>query len=694
MDRGFGECLYNGGGGVGQTPDSWGNKYQDDTYFHNGVPEPQHGYCTDVWFDHALQFVEANKDRPFFVYLATNVVHEPIIPPPGLAELYSDQPPGLAAYFRMIANLDQNIGRFRRQLTEMGLADNTILIYTSDNGATGRFAKVYNAGMRGTKGTYYEGGHREPGFIHWPKGGMTGGRDVNQLCSFTDVLPTLIDLCELKLPVAAHFDGVNLTPARGHPNIVYILCDDLGYGDVHALNPERGKIATPNIDRLISQGMVFTDAHAGSSVCTPSRYGILTGRYCWRTKLQASVLSGTSDPLIASDRLTVGALLKQHGYATACLGKWHLGLKFGPSKWADPIEDGPLQHGFDYFFGISASLDMPPFAYIENSRLTQEPTVEKKWVRSGPAAKDFDAMNVVPDLAKKAAEYIAAHANDSKAGKPFFMYLALTSPHTPLVPTPAWQGKSSLGPYGDFVMETDWAAGEVLKALDEAGIADHTLVMFTSDNGCAPYIGVHELEAKGHYPSAEFRGYKSDIWDGGHRIPFIARWPARVKAGSKSDQLVCLTDLMATCADMLGEKLPDTAAEDSVSILPALLAQDKAGLREAVVHHSIFGLFAIRQGNWKLELCPGSGGWSAPKEAAARKKGLPSIQLYDMANDVSETHNVESANPLVVERLTRLLEKYVADGRSTPGMRQKNDSEIDLWKKPHPGTTKSTTVGD
>jgi arylsulfatase A len=480
--------------------------------------------------------------------------------------------------------------------------------------------------------------------------------------------------------------------AAGSPNIVYILCDDLGYGDVHFLNPQRGKIPTPNIDRLAGEGMVFTDAHAGSSVCTPSRYGILTGRYCWRTKLQSSVLSGDSAPLIAPDRLTVASLLKQHGYTTACLGKWHLGLQFGPKRYADVIADGPLQHGFDYFFGISASLDMPPFAFIENDRFTQLPTASKKWVRTGAAAPDFEAVDVLPTLTRKAAEYIAAHAADATGGKPFFLYLALTSPHTPLVPAPAWRGKSPLGPYGDFVMQTDWTTGQVLKALDDAGVADNTLVIFTSDNGCAPYIGVAKLEAQGHFPSAQFRGYKADIWDGGHRIPFMARWPGKVKPGSTSDQLVCLTDLIATCAEMVGHHLPDTAAEDSVSLVPALLGTAQSPLREAVVHHSINGLFAIRQGNWKLELCAGSGGWGSPGDAAALKQGLPPMQLYDMTEDVGEKVNVETINPQVVERLTKLLEKYVADGRSTPGAPQRNDAAIELRKNPVP--PKKSTVGN
>ena len=473
-------------------------------------------------------------------------------------------------------------------------------------------------------------------------------------------------------------------PSAARPNIVYVLCDDLGYGDVHCLNPDRGKIATPNMDRLGAQGMIFTDAHSGSSVCTPTRYGILTGRYSWRSRLQNGVLMGLSPPLIAPDRMTVGSLLKRHGYATACLGKWHLGMQFAEKTYTEPILDGPRQHGFDYYFGITASLDMPPFVYVENDRFTAVPTVEKKWLRTGPAAKDFEAIDVLPTLTQKAVEYIGSHAAAAKAGTPFFLYLALNSPHTPILPTSEYEGKSGLGKYGDFVMATDGALGRVLDALDRAGVADDTLVVFTSDNGCSPAAGIEALQQQGHYPSAVFRGHKADIWDGGHRIPFIVRWPGRVKAGSRTDQLICLTDLMATCADMLHDKLPDNAGEDSVSILPALLGADKAPLREAVVHHSIQGMFAIRQANWKLELCPGSGGWSKPGDPQARKQGLPEIQLYDMTRDVGERVNEQSRQPEVVQRLTQLLEKYVADGRSTPGAPQKNDVPVELRKVKRP----------
>lgn len=460
-------------------------------------------------------------------------------------------------------------------------------------------------------------------------------------------------------------------PSAPKPNIVFILCDDLGYGDVRCLNPQRGKIATPHIDRLAEQGMAFTDAHSSSAVCTPTRYGILTGRYNWRTRLQKHVLGGFDKPLIAAERLTVPAMLKQNGYHSACIGKWHLGLTLAGQEpkfdLSQPVKDGPLTRGFDYFFGISASLDMPPFAYIENDRFTQEPTVTKAWGRSGPAAPDFEARDVLPELTRKAVEYIGRR---SAAKQPFFLYLPLTSPHTPVVPAQEWQGKSSLGGYGDFVMQTDWALGEVLAALDKNGIAANTLVIFTSDNGCAPYIGVDKLEKQGHYPSANLRGYKADLWDGGHRVPFIARWPGKVKPATRSAQPVCLTDLMATSAEIVGAKLPDNAGEDSVSILPALLDPAAKPVREAIVHHSINGAFAIRQGQWKLLLCAGSGGWAKGGNSGE------TTQLYDMAQDPGEQSNQAEAQPEIVRRLTALLEKYVADGRSTPGTAQQNDAPI------------------
>ncbi len=474
-------------------------------------------------------------------------------------------------------------------------------------------------------------------------------------------------------------------PAK--PNLVFVLADDLGYGDVHCLNPGGGKIATPNLDRLAAQGMTFTDAHSGSSVCTPTRYGIMTGRYAWRTRLKSGVLGGFSPPLLEAGRLTVPALLRQHGYHTACVGKWHLGMTWprkdggsyddtiqGDAKdkaamdagnWTAPIGNGPTACGFDSYFGISASLDMPPFVFIRDDRVLAVPTTEKKWIRRGPAAADFEAVDVLPALTAEAVAYIGARAAAAKAGTPFFLYLALSAPHTPVVPSEGWKGRSGLGDYADFVMQTDAAVGQVLAALEAQGLANDTLVLFTSDNGFAPAADPDgRLRAQGHVPSAEFRGLKSDIWEGGHRVPFFARWPGHVKAGVTCDRLICLTDLMATCAELLGAALPEDAGEDSVSFLGALLETAAPAPREAVVHHSISGRFAIRQGRWKLILCPGSGGWGTPTDPEAEKSSLPAVQLYDLETDRAETKNLSAEKPEEVARLRALLEKYIAEGRS------------------------------
>lgn len=491
------------------------------------------------------------------------------------------------------------------------------------------------------------------------------------------------------------------------PNIVYILADDLGYGDVQCLNPE-GKILTPNLDRIAREGMVFTDAHSSSAVCTPSRYSVLTGRYAWRTRLQAGVLidmwkvqHGPEGPslsvqmkapaLIAPDQPTVGALLKKEGYHTACIGKWHLGLDLPDMKdWEQPIQNGPITRGFDYYFGVTGSLDMAPFVFVENDRITENPSAIKKWIREGPAAPDFEAAKVLSKLSAKSIEYIEKR---KKSGEPFFLYLPLTSPHTPIVPSDDWKGKSGIGSYGDFVMETDWVVGEVLNAVDRLGIAENTIFIFTSDNGCSPAGGLVEgLKKKGHFPSGPFRGAKTDIWDGGHRIPFLVRWPGRVAAGSKSDQTICLGDLMATVADLLGIKLPDNAGPDSVSILPALLGKSTAPLREYNVYHSLHGSFAIQEGKWKLVLGPGSGGWSSPQNDAARKEGLSEVQLYDMSTDIGEQTNLQAEHPEIVGRLTEILERCVEEGRSTPGPYLENDVPVDIWKKPR--KAEASAAGD
>ncbi len=477
-------------------------------------------------------------------------------------------------------------------------------------------------------------------------------------------------------------------PARPSPNIVYILADDLGYGDLRAICPG-SKLATPRLDRLAEQGMVFTDAHSGSAVCSPTRYGILTGRYSWRSKLKSGVLGGYSRRLIEPGRLTVPSLLKQHGYRTVAIGKWHLGmdwpLKAGgfatdyPDAWkvdySVPIVNGPMSVGFDSYFGISASLDMPPYVYIKNDQSLGLPTVEKTWIRKGPAHEDFEAIDVLPRLTREAIAFLDQQTKTT----PFFLYMPLAAPHTPILPTDSWRGKSGINDYGDFVMQVDAAIGEVLDALERTGLAENTLVIVTSDNGCAPVAKIDEMIAKGHYPSGPLRGHKADIFEGGHRVPMIVRWPGHVKPGTRSDRLVGLMDLMATCAEIVGAKLPDGAGEDSVSILPTLRGQDQPP-RLPLVHHSANGSFAIRQGPWKLAFCPDSGGWSIPRPGTEEARKLPDRQLYNLSDDLAETKNLLAQYPDVVARLTKTMQTYATSGRSTTGEPQKNEGPINFQR--------------
>lgn len=476
----------------------------------------------------------------------------------------------------------------------------------------------------------------------------------------------------------------NCTLGKKNPNIVYILADDLGYGDIHALNAD-SKIPTPNCDQLARNGMVFTDAHSGSAVCTPTRYGILTGRYAWRTRLKSGVLWGYSKALIEPERMTVASLLKQKGYATACVGKWHLGWNWQTHDnaalsddwnvtgeqvdYSKPIQNGPTDLGFDYFFGIPASLDMLPYVYVENDMVVEPPTgtIEATtgyaFYRGGPIAPGFKHEEVLPVCTEKAVHFIEDHiAKDND--NPFFLYFPLNSPHTPILPTDDFKGKSVVGPYGDFVMQSDAAIGTIKKTLEKHNLLDNTLFIVTSDNGCSPMANFEHLQENGHYPSYHFRGHKADIFEGGHRIPFIAHWPERIEKGTVCDDTICLTDLMATAAALTGAPLPDNAGEDSYDISADLFGTAAAPIREATVHHSINGSFSIRQGKWKLELCPGSGGWSYPRPAEAKKLDLPPVQLYDLEKDIGEKNNVYEQYPEVVERLTKLLEKYKESGRS------------------------------
>lgn len=490
--------------------------------------------------------------------------------------------------------------------------------------------------------------------------------------------------------------------AKPRPNILYILVDDLGYGDISSLNPSN-KIKTPQLDQFVTRSMVFTEAHSSSAVCTPSRYAILTGRYNWRSTLKSGVLYGFSKPLIEEGRLTVVQMLRDQGYQTAAMGKWHLGMDWAqlanppphapqnPGAAVDftkPIGQGPTTRGFDYYFGISASLDMPPYTFIENDRVAELPTNPHgvlvgdngERTRVGPQAPSFKAELVLPTLAQHAVDYIDQHASLARDGKPFFLYLAFPAPHTPIVPNDQWRGKSGLNFYADYVMETDDYVGKVLAALDRNGITSNTLIVFASDNGCSPAADFPYLLAHGHNPSADRRGFKADIYDGGHRVPMIVSWPGHVAPGTRTADFTCLGDFMATCADILGVNLPANAAEDSISFLPVLLGKDSPPPRETLVESSINGSFGIRQGQWKLAFCPDSGGWSYPRPGRVDTTSWPRFQLFDVVADPQEKTNLFGQHQEIVNRLGRLMRDYILNGRSTPGPAQKNDS-VKRWQQ-------------
>ena len=484
-----------------------------------------------------------------------------------------------------------------------------------------------------------------------------------------------------------------------HPNIVYIMADDMGYGDVGCFNPD-SRIPTPNMDKLAAEGIRFTDAHSPSAVCTPTRYGVMTGRYCWRSRLKRGVLYSYEPPLIEQSRLTVASLLKQAGYSTACIGKWHLGLDFSskagetidfdralpwPSliereveekiDFTQPIKGGPLDLGFEYFYGTSGcATAQPPYGFIENDRFVEIPSfydAEPEFTsRPGMTAPSWHHKNVDPIISKKAVEYIESQ---SASDEPFFIYLNPSSPHEPcvegVVPEFA-RGKSGAGPRGDMVWLVDWLVGEVVDALDRAGKASETLIIVTSDNGALPGDRARDGNRRspyrmyGHKSCGDWRGYKAHIWEGGHREPLIARWPGKIAPGSVSNQLCGLIDLLATCAAITGQEMPDGAAEDSCNLLPALLQPDlESIIREDAIHHSSLGVFSLRREDWKLILdTTGSGGWPPPPDKPP-VPGSPG-QLYDMKNDPYEQDNLWGDRPKLVAELTELLGKYRDAGSS------------------------------
>ncbi len=475
--------------------------------------------------------------------------------------------------------------------------------------------------------------------------------------------------------------------AADRPNVVFVMADDLGIGDIQPTNPDC-KIKTPNLLRMAAEGITFLDAHTPSSVCTPTRYGLLTGRYNWRSRLSRGVLNGRSEHLIPADRPTLGHLMRGAGYHTAMIGKWHLGWDWHKNDdkidFTKPIKNGPDINGFDQYYGHCGSLDMPPYVWVDTGQVTAVPDREEGvpksedrygWYRQGPIGSDFHIDDVLPHLFDKSIAHIKARSAQATADQPFFLYLALPAPHTPIVPVPPFKGSSGLNPFGDFVAQVDHHMGQLLDALKDAGLEDNTIVFFTSDNGCSPEANFDLLKSKGHDPSGGYRGHKADIYEGGHRVPLIVRWPGHVQPGTTTKALACLTDVYSTLEEITGQPRKSTGGEDGFSLCSVFEGGDSSG-RDALISHSIAGRFAMRQGDWKLCLSAGSGGWSAPRDKDAVKQGLPALQLFNLADDPGEKNNLVAQQPEKVATLLLLLDRQIQSGRCTPGPQIANDREI------------------
>jgi len=499
---------------------------------------------------------------------------------------------------------------------------------------------------------------------------------------------TLITLCALCASVANSSFAAAATPKK--PNVIVILGDDMGIDSVAAFNAKLG-LKTPAIDRLAREGMSFMDAHSTSGVCSPTRYGLLTGRYNWRSRLKRGIVRQWERPLIADKRVTLPELFHDNGYDTCMIGKWHLGWhwpkkgggatqKLGEIDFTKPIKGGPVDHGFNYYYGDDVP-NWPPFAWRENDRMLTPPVLKLKGgaLGNGPADPRWDLTAVLLEYGKRCADYVRDRKGKEQ---PFFLYFPMPSPHTPISPGGKFKGITGISPYADFLVETDWAVGEILKALDDTGQADTTVVIFTCDNGTSPQAKFTQLESKNVRLRKNWRGWKADAYEGGHRVPFIVRWPGHIKPGTRSHETIVLTDIMATCAGILGTKLPLNAAEDSINLLPVLRgAKLKKPLHDIVIHHSISGQFAIRKGQWKLLLCSGSGGWSpGPKRTPGQK--LPMLQLFDLGNDPKETKNLQAEYPDKVKELVGDLAKAFRNGRTTSGAPQKNEGWPNTVPKP------------
>lgn len=478
------------------------------------------------------------------------------------------------------------------------------------------------------------------------------------------------------------------------PNIIFILADDLGMGDISCFN-KNGKIKTPNIDKISENGILFTDAHSSAAVCTPTRYSILTGRYNWRSRLKEGVLVQYDKPLMDKGRTNIASMLKTKGYQTAAIGKWHLGWNWSTNNGKPAVDNknefnidysmkvagGPTSIGFDYFFGVDVP-NYPPYAYIENDKIKGTPSVfypSQPYAdcRPGTGVEGWNLEHLMPDLKQASLKFISKASTN---GKPFFLYLPITAPHTPIAPGKSFIGSSSLNSYADFVKQVDDFVGSIQQSLREQHLTENTILVFTSDNGCSPQADFKFLNDLGHDPNNGYRGYKADIFEGGHRVPMLVQWPKIIKQARTVSQTVSLNDFMATFASIVDYDLKDNEAEDSYNLLPIFLKPNYIlNIREATVHHSVNGSFAIRKGDWKLIFAAGSGGWSFPAPGKA-EEGLPVIQLYNLRQDPAEKENCYNQFPLIIQELTTLMNKYIQEGRSTPGSPQKNDGEYP-WKQ-------------
>lgn len=464
-----------------------------------------------------------------------------------------------------------------------------------------------------------------------------------------------------------------------HPNIVFILVDDMGYGDPGCYNAD-SKIPTPNIDSLARDGMRFTDAHASGPLCHMSRYGLLTGRYPFRTDVSA----WRRRPLIDQGQMTIASVLQAAGYHTAMVGKWHLG--FDESDGFDgQLSGGPVDCGFDSFFGIRASTDIPPYFYIRGDRAVEPPTstieanksdgwspIQGAFWRAGGIAPSLQLKEVLPDFTDEAIRVIEDHAK-GETEKPLMLYLAYPAPHTPWLPDEEFVGKSKAGMYGDFAVMVDTMIGRVLKTLDDTELAEDTLVIFSSDNG--PVWYEEDVQRWQHDSSGGLRGMKADAWECGHRMPFLARWPGKVSAGSTSNQTICFTDMLATFASIVGQQLPDGAGPDSFDILPALLGRASGPIRDSLVIRSGSKAMTIRMGQWKLIDQLGSGGFSNPKRVAP-KPGGPQGQLYNLAADRSESKNLYTGKTEIVKRLRSRLKEIQKTGHRGPDWKELKSSDL------------------